>query len=191
MSGRSDLRSPCWLLILENIGASDSMSGSFSNQPQAAWRRAVWQSVDMTTSTSDTRCEGRCRSDLCLVSLDFPKSVNSSPISRRKETNLSFIGLPKSKFLQSEHVMRWPVDSIWVSESVQKVVYASYPWSWLDCLVYPSKGRPKRTHPFLGQRFYWCSSWFHLLVYILWHVMPSHAWPFQCVSVANFSHCVP
>jgi hypothetical protein len=44
--------------------------------------------------------------------------------------------LPKSKFLQSEHVMRWPVDSIWVSERLQKVVYASLPmeFTWLPCL---------------------------------------------------------
>jgi hypothetical protein len=97
--------------------------------------------------------------------------------------------LPKSKFLQSEHVMRWPVDSIWVSERLQKVVYASYPWSWLDCLVYPPKGRPKRTHPFLGQRFYWCSSWFHLLVYILTcHAFTCMTIP-VCLSSKLFSLC--
>lgn len=51
-----DLRSPCWLLILEKIGASDSMSGSFSNQPQAAWHRAVWQWMwQLQLQTQDVR----------------------------------------------------------------------------------------------------------------------------------------
>ncbi len=59
----------------------------------------------------------------------------------------------------------------------KKLFMHHYPWSSLDCLVYPPKGRPKRTHPFLGQRFYWCSSWFHLLVYIL----TCHA--FTCMTV--------
>jgi hypothetical protein len=43
------------MLILEKIGASDSMSGSFSNQPQAAWQsdsQWMWQ---LQIQTQDVR----------------------------------------------------------------------------------------------------------------------------------------